>query len=59
MHAQIWLKYGIHIWGLAGNASINSWVNLINIEGVISNFMYKAKVKLLSCLQGKLLQEIS
>ena len=43
MHAPIWLKFGTLIGGLMANTSINFGVNLINIEGVISDFMHKAK----------------
>jgi len=38
MRALIWLKFGTRIGGLKANASINFWVNLINIEDVISDF---------------------
>ena len=34
----IWLKFGTCIGGLKANASIKFWVNLINIEEVISDF---------------------
>ena len=43
MHASIWLKFGTRIGGLKVNTSINFGVNLINIEGVISDFMHKLK----------------
>jgi len=44
MCAPIWLKLGTHIGGLKANTKINFGVNLINIEGGISDFMHKAKV---------------
>ena len=34
---------GTRIGGLKVNTSINFWVNLINIEGVISDFTHKSK----------------
>ena len=43
MHAPIWLKFGSHIVGLKANNSIKFGVNLIEIQGIISNFMHKAK----------------
>ena len=43
MRAPIWLKFGTYIGGLKANIGINFGVNLINIQGVISNFMHKAK----------------
>ena len=56
--APIWLKFGTRNGGLKANISIKIGVNLINIQGVISDFTHKA-VKLLSRLQGKLLRGIS
>ena len=41
--ASILLKFGTRIGGLKENISIDFWVNLINIEGVISDFMHKLK----------------
>ena len=41
MHASIWLKFGIHIRSLKENTRINFGVNLINIKGIISDFMHK------------------
>jgi len=35
MHASIWLKFGTHISGLNANASIEFWVNLINIQAIL------------------------
>ena len=59
MRAPIWLKFGSCIWGLKADASINLWVNLINIEEVISDFYALSEGKLLSHLQGKPLQGTS
>ena len=42
MPASFWLKFGTHIGGLKANTSIKFGVNLINNEGVISNFTYKS-----------------
>ena len=47
MHTSIWLKFGTHIGGLKPNASVKFRINLIKIQGVISNFAHKI---LLSCL---------
>jgi len=41
VHASILLKYGTRIGGLKANTSIDFWVNLINIEKVISDFTHK------------------
>ena len=43
MRASILLKFGTRIGGLKANSSINFWVNVINIEGVISDFTHKSK----------------
>ena len=43
VHASILLKFGTRIGGLKANTSIDFWVNLINIEGVISDFTHKSK----------------
>jgi len=43
VHASILLKFGTRIGGLKANTSIDFWINLINIEGVISDFMHKSK----------------
>ena len=43
MRDSIWLKFGTNIGGLKVNISIKCRVNLINIQGVISNFTYKTK----------------
>ena len=45
MHALILLKFSTHIGDLKANARVNSWVNLINIKEVISDFKHKAKSK--------------
>jgi len=42
MRVLIWLKFGTHIDGLKGNTHIKFGVNLINIQGVKSNFTHKA-----------------
>ena len=42
MHAYIQLKFGTRIGSLKVNTTTNFGVNLINIEGVISNFMHTA-----------------
>ena len=42
--ASILLKFGTRIGGLKANTSIDFWVNLINIEGVISDFTHKSKL---------------
>ena len=44
VHASIWLKFGTCIGGLKANISINFGVNLIKIQGVISDLMHKAKL---------------
>ena len=36
-------KFGIHVGGLNSKANIKVGVNLINIEGVIRDFMNKTK----------------
>jgi len=43
VRASILLKFGTHIGGLKANTSINFWVNLINIEGVLNDFTHKSK----------------
>ena len=43
VRALILLKFGTRIGGLKANTRIDFWVNLINIEGVISNFTHKSK----------------
>jgi len=43
VRALILLKFGTRIGGLKSNTSIDFWVNLINIEGVISDFTHKSK----------------
>ena len=43
MRASILLKFGTRIGGLKAKTSIDFWVNLINIEGVISDFTHKSK----------------
>ena len=45
MRASIWLKFGTRIGGLKANTSIDFWVNLTKIEGVISDFTHKSKSK--------------
>jgi len=45
MCTSIWLKYGTQIRGLKANISTNLGVNLINIQGAISDFMHKVKLK--------------
>ena len=42
MPAPIWLKFGTRIRGLKASSSINFGVNLIKIEGFISNFTYNS-----------------
>ena len=41
MRASIWLKFGTHIRGPKANTSITFGVNLINIQGFISNLRIK------------------
>jgi len=43
VRGSILLKFGTCIGGLNANTSIDFWVNLINIEGVISDFAHKSK----------------
>ena len=43
VRASILLKFGTRIGGLKANTSIDFWLNLINIEGVISDFTHKSK----------------
>jgi len=43
VRASILLKFDTRIEGVKANISIHFWVNLINIEGVISNFTHKSK----------------
>ena len=43
MCASIWLKFGTGIGGLKANTITKFGVNLINIQGGISNFTHKAK----------------
>ena len=43
LRAPIWLKFGTQTWGLNANTRINYGLNLINIYGVISDFMHRAK----------------
>ena len=43
VRALILLKFGTRIRGLKANTSIDFWVNLINIEGVVSDFTHKLK----------------
>ena len=43
MRASIWLKSDMHIGCLKANTKIKFGVNLINIQGVISNFTHKTK----------------
>jgi len=43
MHASIWLKFGTSIGGLKANTNITFGINLINIQGVTSNFTHKSK----------------
>ena len=43
VRASILLKFGTPIGGLKANTSIDLWVNLINIEGVVGDFMHKLK----------------
>ena len=43
MHTPIWLKFGAHIGRLKPNTSIEFGINLINIQGVISDFTHKTK----------------
>ena len=43
VRASILLKFGTRIGGLKANTSIDFWVNLIIIEGVISDFTHKSK----------------
>ena len=42
LRASILLKFGTRIGGLKANTSIDFWVNLINIEEVISDFTHKS-----------------
>jgi len=44
VRASILLKFGTCIGGLKAKTSIDFWVNLINIEGVRSDFMHKLKL---------------
>ena len=44
MRASIWLKFGTHIGYLKANTSVKFGVNLMNIQGVISNFTHKTKL---------------
>ena len=43
VRTSILLKFGTRIGGLKAKTSIDYWVNLINIEGVISDFTHKSK----------------
>jgi len=43
VRALILLKFCTRIGGLETNTSIEFWVNLINIEGFISDFTHKSK----------------
>ena len=43
MHASIWLKFGTRIGGLKANNSIKFGINLINIQGVTSDFTHLTK----------------
>ena len=43
VRASILLKFGTRIGGLKANTSIDFWVTLINVEGVISDFTHKLK----------------
>jgi len=43
MCTSIWLKFGTRIGGLKENSSTEFGINLINIEGVISDFIHIAK----------------
>ena len=43
MHASIWLKFGTRIGGLNTNNSIKFGINLINIQGVTSDFTHLTK----------------
>jgi len=43
MHVPIWLKFGTRIGGLNAIASIEFGVNLINIQGVINDFILELK----------------
>jgi len=43
MRALIWLKFGTCIGGSKGEPSVHFGVNLIDIEGVISDFTHKSK----------------
>jgi len=44
VRASILLKFDTSIGSLKANTSIDFWVNLINVEGVISDFMHKSKL---------------
>jgi len=56
MHASIWLKFGTPI-GLKVNTSIDIGVNLINIEGVISDFTHKSKSNFCQAYRVNLFEE--
>ena len=43
MRSSIWVKFGTRIGGLKVNTSIKFGINLINIQGIISDFMHKVK----------------
>ena len=43
VRASILLKFSTRIEGLKANTSIDFWINLINIEGVISDFTHQSK----------------
>jgi len=53
------LKFETCIGGLKLNTNIKFGINLIKIEGVISDFTHKIEVELLSLLQDKLLRVTS
>ena len=44
MHVSIWLTFGTRIGGLKANTIIKFGVNLINNEGVTSDFTHKTKL---------------
>ena len=57
MYAPIWLKFGMHIWGLKANSKINFGVNLINTEVIISDFMHKEKLNFCQAYRVSCLKE--
>ena len=57
MWASIRLKFGAHIGGLKENTIIIFGINMINIQGVISNFMHKTKSNFFHAYRVKCIEE--